>query len=308
MNQENRSGLGRLTGAVTEKVFDVIDPDILLDQIDVNALLDRIDVDRLLDRIDIERVLDRVDLDRMLARADVAALVQRSGVPEIVAESTGRFAGSALDAVRRQLLTMDVVTARVIDRVFGRKRRAWAHAPAGLRPVEPRLDRHDRLDLTGRYAGWLSRSVGLTVDVWLLIITGTLLLAGADYLGQKLFQEEITADMNNWWWVVAAVLGCFFYVFLSLEIAGRTPGGALAGTRVVAWDGSPIGPKASFVRTIVLPLSILSIIGVLLVVVQRDRRALHDLMSRTAVVADWAPRPVLAPHALGISMLPAPIS
>lgn len=139
--------LTRLAGAVTGRVAQTIDPDLvleyvdvdqlvdrvdvnhLLDRIDPDRLLDRVDVDRLLDRIDVNRVLDRVDVDRLMARVDVDALldavdleaaVRRAGVPEIVAESTERMAGSALDLARRQLAGLDTVVDRVVNRLLGR--------------------------------------------------------------------------------------------------------------------------------------------------------------------------------------------
>jgi hypothetical protein len=54
--------------------------------------------------------------------------VRRAGVPEIVAESTGRVAGSALDLARRQLAGLDVVVDRVVTRLL---RRDPATQPVG---------------------------------------------------------------------------------------------------------------------------------------------------------------------------------
>jgi hypothetical protein len=179
---EPRRGLGRITGAVTGRVIDAIDPDTVLDHIDVNAVLDRVDLNALLDRVDIDRLLDRVDVDRLLARSDIEALVRRSGIPEIVTESTGRFAGSALDTGRRQLVVVDVLTGRAVDALFRRRTLGWAHDPLLLRPSAPRFGRDGRLDVSGRYAGWLTRLVASVADVWVVVTGGTLLLAGVDFL------------------------------------------------------------------------------------------------------------------------------
>ncbi|MBO9523283.1 MAG: RDD family protein [Nocardioidaceae bacterium] len=301
---QDRRGLGRLTGAMTEKVVEAIDPDIVLDQVDVNALMDRIDVNRVLDRVDIDRLLDRVDIERLLARVDTAALVQRSGVPEIVAESTGRFAGSALDTGRRQLVVVDVLTARLVDALFRRRRQDWAHCPPRLRPAAPRVTRDGRLDVSGRYAGWLTRMLASVADVWFFITAGTLLLAGADFLARKSLGHGAGIDVSSPWWVAVVVVVGYLYVFLSLEVAGRTPGMALVGLRAVAWDGARLRPKAAATRALVLPLSALTVVGSLGVLLQRDRRALHDRISRTAVVHDWAPRPVLLPPSIAASLLP----
>lgn len=308
-----RSGLGRITGAVTSRVVGAIDPDTvldhvdvnaLLDRIDVNALLDRVDVDRLLDRVDVDALLDRVDADRLLARADVAGLVRRSGVPDMVAASTGRVAGSALDSARRQLVVLDVLVARVVDRLLRRTRRGWADAPAALRPPVPRLSTAGRLDVSGRYAGPVTRFAALVADAWVLTAGSTLLLAGLDYLARTVVGERIRVESAGTGWGIAFAVVAFLYFFLGIEIAGRTPGRALVGLRVVRWDGDPVSAGAAFVRTVAAVPGI-ALVGIspLLGVFQRDRRALHDLVAGTAVVHDWAPRPVELPPGLSRSLL-----
>jgi hypothetical protein len=153
---KQKGRLSRLAGAVTGRVVETIDPDTVVDHVDLNKLLERIDVEKLLDRIDVDRLLDRVSVDRLLDHVDVnrlldrmdvnslvdrvdpnrllahvdfeaildnvdlEAAVRRAGVPEIVAESTGRVAGSALDLARRQIAGLDLVVDRLIDRLFGR--------------------------------------------------------------------------------------------------------------------------------------------------------------------------------------------
>ena len=63
---------------------------------------------------------------------------------------------------------------------------------------------------------------------------------------------------------------------------------------------------AAFVRTLAaVPGVALVGIGPLLGVFQRDRRALHDLVAGTAVVNDWAPRPVELPPGPSRSLLRA---
>jgi len=306
---EPRRGLGRITGAVTDRVVGAIDPDTVLDHIDVNALLDRVDVNALLDRVDIDRLLDRVDVERLLARADVEELVRRSGVPDVVAESTGRFAGSALDLARRQLVVLDVLVARVVDRVLGRGRRGWADGPAGWRPAAPRLSRTGRLDVTGRYAGPVTRLAAAVADAWILTVGATVLLAGLDYLGRTVFDTRVEVDAAGLAWALGFAVVAFLYVFLGTEVAGRTPGKALVGLRVVRWDGDPVRAGAAFVRTAVtVPGALLLGIGPLVGIFQRDRRALHDLIAGTAVVHDWAPRPVELPPGLSRSLAGPPIA
>lgn len=290
---------------MTGRVVGAIDPDVVLDQIDVNALLDRVDLDRLLARVDVDALLDRVDVDRLLSRADVDALVRRSGVPDIVAESTGRFAGTALDTARRQLVVVDVLVARVVDSLLRRHRSAWSQAPASFASATPVVSRDGRLDVTGRYAGPATRLAAAAADVWLLASSGTLALAGLDFLSRTLFDTPVTVDLPTQpWWVLVAALGGFAYVFLSLEVAGRTPGMTLVGLRVVRRDGTPLGAWGSLVRTALMPVSALLLgLGYALALVHPDRRALHDVLAGSSVVHDWDPRRVELPPAVSASML-----
>ncbi len=294
--------LGRITGRVADGVLESIDTNAVLDGVDVNALLDRIDVEALLDRVDVDRLMARVDVDALLARVDVEALVRRSGVPEIVEQSTSRFAGSALDSLRRQLVGLDLLAGFVVDRLLRRRRLEWAFAPPGLRPEAPRL-RDGSLDVSGRYAGAVPRLVAVIADLWLLSAGSTLVLAGTDYLTSRLFDWQIDTD-RGWWWLPAFAFIAFCYSFFSLEIAGRTPGKALVGLRVVRWDGTAMTPWPAFVRTVTWPLSIvLAGAGIVVLLLQRDRRALHDLLARTAVVHDWAPRPVALRAAMSTTLM-----
>lgn len=138
--------LGRVTTKVTNRALDTFSPDLVLDHVDVDAILDRIDVNKLLDRIeindlldriDVERLLERVDLQVVLDRVDVRQLVARSGIPDVVAESTGQVAGSALDVARRQLVGLDFVVERVVDRLLRRDRGSFPSTPPLLEEKLP---------------------------------------------------------------------------------------------------------------------------------------------------------------------------
>jgi uncharacterized RDD family membrane protein YckC len=66
---------------------------------------------------------------------------------------------------------------------------------------------------------------------------------------------------------------------------------ALLGVRVVRADGSAIDPWRGVLRALVFPLSFLLFgLGFLGILVQRERRALHDLIAGTAVVYSWDAR------------------
>lgn len=138
--EPHASGLiGRVAGAVAGRVVDVVPADVILDSVDINALLDRMDPDRLLDRVDPDRLLARVDLNRLLARVDLNALlatvdldallrdvevdelVRRAGIPGMIAQTTNALAGTTLDSVRRQLVGVDTILARLVDRLLRRQ-------------------------------------------------------------------------------------------------------------------------------------------------------------------------------------------
>ena len=139
--QNGKRLLGRVAGAVTERVVVTVDPDIVLEHVDLNALLSRVDLDAVLARVDMDALLARVDLNALLADADLdallrnvdlEALVRRSGIPDIVAESTYSMAGSALDLARRQLVGLDVVVDRIVDRLMRRSEDERREGPPSL--------------------------------------------------------------------------------------------------------------------------------------------------------------------------------
>ena len=76
--------IGRVAGAVTERVVDVVDPDIVLDAVDLNSLLDKVDLQRALERVDLDPVLSGLDIDALLARVDLEALLARVDIDALV--------------------------------------------------------------------------------------------------------------------------------------------------------------------------------------------------------------------------------
>ena len=81
------------------------------------------------------------------------------------------------------------------------------------------------------------------------------------------------------------------YFGYSWAVSGRTFGMAVLGVRVVRADGATAEPRRGVVRALVFPLSFLLFgLGFLGILVQRERRALHDLIAGTAVVYAWDAR------------------
>ena len=289
-------------------VVERVDPNALLERVDPNELLERVDINALMARVDLNTLLAGVDLDALLRNVDLEAVVRRSGIPDIVAESTYSMAGSALDVARRQLVGLDVVADRIVDRLMRRSEEQRLEGPPRLvgedqdRPhpeAGGTRTRPARRTVSGHYAGAVSRAAAAVLD-W-LIIGGlyTLGVAGFSFLLQLFTSASVSGDRSTPLGIAAFAIWAFMYVFVSLAISGRTIGKGLAGLRVVRADGTAPGVRAMFVRTLAFPLSILFFgIGLLMIVVQREHRSLHDLIAKSCVVYDWGDRSAEMPGPL----------
>jgi uncharacterized RDD family membrane protein YckC len=306
--------LGRVAGAATGRVVEFVDPDLILeyvdldqlieridvqriiDRIDPNVLMDRIDVQRLLSRVDLNEVLAGVDLDLLLARVDLEKVVQRSGVPDIIMASTGRFADSAVDLGRRQVVGVDALVDRGVDRLM-RRPADRASAPEHLR--DDASSTGSRTSVTGHYAGPLSRVLAAVGDIAVITASFAVGYFVTDLLTTTFFGHPLSGDRSQPLAVVALAIWAFLYVFVGLAVAGRTFGKAAVGLRVVRADGTPITGRQAFVRTLVLPFSVaFAGLGLLMIVLQREHRALHDFAAGTAVVTDWGDRTAELPGPL----------
>jgi uncharacterized RDD family membrane protein YckC len=337
-----RGRISQLAGSVSNRVLEGLDPDLVVERLDVNALLDRVDVDALLDRIDVGALLARVDVDALLLRVDVDAflgrtdvnellkridvnavmgrvdleglledvdlqrLVRRAGVPELIADSTGQVAGSALDLARRQLVGLDVGVGRLIQRLLGRDPDVLPAGPAALvedgrerieapDPTRPRAKA--RMEVSGFYAGAVSRVLAFGGDLALATSTFTVGAATLLWFLGTLFGVGLgTGPRAEPWWAFAWAAWLVLYWTVSTALAARTPVMLLAGLRIVARDGRPLSSRQALVRTLCLPLSLLAFgAGAAWMVVDWERRALHDLVAGSTVVYDWGGRPAELP-------------
>lgn len=307
---EERGLLGRVAAGASDRVLDIVDPNMVLDHVDVNALLDRVEVNELLDRVDVDRLLARVDVDALLQRADidalmervdVRALVERAGIPEIVAESTSHLGGSALDLFRRPLVGLDEIFFRVLNRLVGRDPASFPKGPADLVAwVDDRGGGDPRTSKTGRYAGALTRLLAVILDSFIVTTSFTLIVAGAVFLAQLVSSGFELPENRGIWYLIAFVVWAFVYMWFGLAIFGKTIGKWVLGLRVVAASGSPIlQQRSSFLRTLTYPLSFVALgIGLLGIIFGRERRAWHDHLAGTAVVYDWGTRTAAMPTPL----------
>jgi uncharacterized RDD family membrane protein YckC len=143
----------------------------------------------------------------------------------------------------------------------------------------------------GNYAGSVSRFLAYAID--LVISTGvfTLALAGISYVVQIVTGKQVSWNRQDIAVTVIYVAWEFFYFGYSWAMSGRTAGMAVLGVRVVRADGQIIDPWHGVLRALVFPLSFLLLgLGFLGILVQREHRALHDLIAGTAVVYSWDAR------------------
>ena len=143
----------------------------------------------------------------------------------------------------------------------------------------------------GNYAGSVSRFLAYVIDLFASTAVFTLVLAGVSYVVQIVTGKQVHWDRQNIVVVILYVAWEFFYFGYSWAVSGRTFGMAVLGVRVVRADGAIAEPRRGVIRSLVFPLSFLLLgLGFLGILVQRERRALHDLIAGTAVVYAWDAR------------------
>ncbi len=143
----------------------------------------------------------------------------------------------------------------------------------------------------GHYAGSVSRFLAFVID---LAVSGGLFalgLAAASLVAQVVTGHSVAWNRSD---IVVAVIFAaweFFYFGYSWAMSGKTFGMAVLGVRVVRADGTDVGLWRGFMRALAFPLSFLFLgLGFLGILVQREHRALHDLIAGTAVVYAWDAR------------------
>jgi uncharacterized RDD family membrane protein YckC len=282
-----------------DRLIERIDPNLLIDRVDMNRLLERVDIDSVMANVDIDALVARVDVNEVLARVDTDALIEQTEIGALIAKSTSGVFSTVLDALRSQVVTVDMVVHGVIDRVLRRSRSdaidvdtdADAEGESGSSRRRTLLPWRRDLALQGTPAGGVSRLLAFVFD-WFLLG----LLFG---VGQWLVALGIEVVLGETWEAsdhqiiagVAFLIWAFLYFAVPIGLIGRTAGKGLLGLKVVRTDGSPVGAGRARLRTLVLPLSFLVFgIGLLLGLFRKDRRTLHDLIARTEEVYAWDAR------------------
>jgi uncharacterized RDD family membrane protein YckC len=124
--------------------------------------------------------------------------------------------------------------------------------------------------------------LALAVDAVLLAALVALIGAGVPAVW-----GAVIGSVPDWLRVTCGVLAGltpFGYFWLCWCTSGRTAGGLLLGTAVRRPDGSRVRAPRAAVRAILgLVFAPVALCGLLLIVVDPRRRAVHDLLLRTVV-------------------------
>jgi uncharacterized RDD family membrane protein YckC len=156
-----------------------------------------------------------------------------------------------------------------------------------------------RSRVTGHYAGPLSRLLAFIIDSVIVVALFGIATGLVTYVASLLSSSRFDGlPRGGPGWILLFGTFAFLYFWACLTLAGRTAGKAVIGLRIVSRDGRPLTPRRAFVRTLVLPISIVSVVGLVGGVVGRERRALHDVAGRSVAVFDWGDRPAELPAPL----------
>ncbi len=147
------------------------------------------------------------------------------------------------------------------------------------------------ISLQGAHAGIVTRLGGFVVDLVAIMVLFSLAGEVFEWLFSTLRGDRFSFSDQRVGSVVLLVIWAFVYCAYPLAVAGRTFGMAAVGTRATRVDGSDLDGWHAVLRVLAFPLSFLVFgVGFLLILVNRDRRALHDLIAGTAVVYSWNAR------------------
>ena len=149
----------------------------------------------------------------------------------------------------------------------------------------------DLVSYQGRYAGAVSRFAAYVIDLAVTTAVFSLALAAISYAVHVVTGHQVSWNKSG---IVVAILFAlwqFLYFGYSWAASGRTFGMALLGIRVVRADGLILDSRHAFLRALVLPLSFLLFgLGFVGILVQREHRALQDLIAGSAVIYAWDAR------------------
>ena len=143
----------------------------------------------------------------------------------------------------------------------------------------------------GNYAGSVSRLVAYLIDLLVSTIVFQLALASVSFVWSVFTGHGITWHRDSIVVIVIYVLWQFVYFGFQWAANGKTLGMTLLGVHVVNADGTRLESRRGWLRSLTFPLGFLTLgLGFLGILVQREHRAVYDLIAGTAVVYAWDAR------------------
>jgi uncharacterized RDD family membrane protein YckC len=158
------------------------------------------------------------------------------------------------------------------------------------RPAELRPSPEITVTRQGQYAGPVSRLIAFVLDLGVVWGVATLAVAAVSFTSQLFTSHGLSLDHPL---AFALVYGGWAVLYFSYQwaLSGQTLGMATVGVRVVGASGGPIGLGQALLRTVTFPLAVLTLgLGFATILIQRERRAIYDLIAGTAVVYSWDAR------------------
>jgi uncharacterized RDD family membrane protein YckC len=202
----------------------------------------------------------------------------------------------ALKSPELQKALEDVLSGPIVRNVLARQTRTFGDEVAErIRAATARLDRRlvlgKRALAATRYGGLASRGVAAIADLALVQLVVLAVGAGVAFLvwlfGGDPSTSVLAPTVGSGWLLL---LGAYFVFFWSTT--GQTPGMRILGLRVTAQDGRPLRARRSLVRFVTAVLTIAPLgLGLIPVLFDERRRAVHDLVARTVVVYEASSAP-----------------
>jgi uncharacterized RDD family membrane protein YckC len=300
--------LGHALGSVVSPIIEYVDVegvvrrvdvDAVVQRIDVNALLERVDFDSLLSRIDLNEQVERIDLDAVMNRIDFDDIIRRSNLDAIIARSSSSFLSGVWDSLRTILVQVDQRFQRIGRLACCAKQHRLPPRPGEKRgemdSTYPKDSAQLAVQIQGRYAGLAARVMAWLIDLGIIWLVFTLTVLLVTTLVRTIVTEEdqpqwLSAE-KDWQYIPTAyMLWAYLYTAVQLSLVGATIGMGSLGLLVVNTDESPVGALQAFWRTLMVPVTVVSIVGWLMGWIRRDGRMLHDLLSCTGLVYSWDAR------------------
>ena len=154
-----------------------------------------------------------------------------------------------------------------------------------------RTDPSHWVSAQGHYAGSVSRFAAYLIDLTVSTVLYSLTLSLISFVAEIVTGRTVSWYRGNIVVIIIYVAWQFIYFGFQWAADGSTMGMALLGVRVVQADGTRLDPWRGWMRSLTFPLGFLTLgLGFLGILVQREHRALYDLIAGTAVVYAWDAR------------------